>query len=196
MAVTELLIPNEAEAAATPRRRQLLFAAAFAGAAWVMFLVTLLGGYLSTRAVDRVAWLKDNQIPLTQPTVMLATMIMSAITVQWAVYSISRDDRGHTYLALAVTGLFGVAFINQTWFLYTQVAVKVAQKEGAFFYALTGGHLAMVACATIFLVVMLIRSLGGSFSRRYPDGVSALALFWHVTVAMYAVVWFAVYVSK
>lgn len=196
MALAEMLIPNEAPAAVVPRRRQLLFASAFAGAGWAMFLFTLLGAYLAARSGNRAVWLIENKIPLTQPNVQLGTLILSSITVQWAVYSIARDDRGHTYLALAITTLFGVAFINQTWFLYTEIGLKMAQREGRFFYALTGGHLAMVGCATVFLVLMLLRSLGGSFSSRNPDGLSAAAVFWHVTVAMYTAIWFAVYIMK
>jgi hypothetical protein len=29
-----------------------------------------------------------------------------------------------------------------------------------------------------------------------PDGISAAAIFWYAAVALYAVIWFAVYVQK
>jgi len=45
-------------------------------------------------------------------------------------------------------------------------------------------------------VLMGIRTLGGQFSSRLPDGVSAAALFWHVSVALYSVLWLAVYIMK
>ncbi len=47
-----------------------------------------------------------------------------------------------------------------------------------------------------FFALMTLRALGGSFSSRYPEGFSAATLFWHSTVALYTVVWLAVYVMK
>jgi heme/copper-type cytochrome/quinol oxidase subunit 3 len=60
----------------------------------------------------------------------------------------------------------------------------------------TAGHLAMVVAGMIFMALMGFRTLGGQFSSRMPDGISAAAIFWYATVALYAVIWFAVYVQK
>ncbi len=197
MSLAERLIPNEAPPAALPRRRQLLFGASFGAAGWAMLILTLLGVYLAARSGNRALWLDGKTLQLTQPNVQLATLIMSSFTIQWAVYSIARDDRGHAYLALGITAMLGLAFLNQTWFLYSQTGIRLdADKEGAVFYALTGAHLAMVGCGVIFVALMSIRALGGSFSSRYPDGLSAAALFWHVTVALYTPIWLAVYIMK
>ena len=89
------------------RRRELIFATAFGTAAVVMVMVTLIGAYLAARSAAGAEWLADNDIPLTQPNMQLLTLGMSVVTMQWAVYSITRDDRGHTYLALGVTLLLG-----------------------------------------------------------------------------------------
>ena len=43
---------------------------------------------------------------------------------------------------------------------------------------------------------MTIRTLGGEYAGRDREGIVAAALFWYVTVAMYAVVWYAIYVTK
>jgi heme/copper-type cytochrome/quinol oxidase subunit 3 len=60
----------------------------------------------------------------------------------------------------------------------------------------TGGHLAMVGAAMVFLVLMAFRALGGNFSSRQPDGIAAAAVLWDAAVAVYAVIWFAVYIQK
>jgi heme/copper-type cytochrome/quinol oxidase subunit 3 len=179
-----------------PRRRQLLFGSAFAAAACGMFLFTVVGQYLSARSDAGDTWLSENSIPLAQPNVILFTLLMSAVTAQWAVYSIARDDRGHTYLALGMTLMFGLAVVVQSWFLYTQVELGIDRAEGGLFYAVTGGHLAMVVAGLVFFALVGLRALGGSYSSAYPDGVSAAALFWHVTVGLYMVVWLAVYIMK
>jgi cytochrome c oxidase subunit 3 len=124
------------------------------------------------------------------------TLFMSVVTMQWAVYSIARDDRPHTYLALGVTLLLGAAFVNQTTFLYHQAAVKLTQREGPLFYAVTGTHLAMVIAGMIFILLMAFRALGGQFSSRQPDGISAAAVYWYACVATYAAVWVGVYIMK
>ena len=43
---------------------------------------------------------------------------------------------------------------------------------------------------------MGFRTLGGQFSSRQPDGIAAAAVFWYACVALYVVVWFAVYIMK
>ena len=182
---------------APPRRRELLFGTAFASAGVVMVLITLIGAYLNARGAAPVAtWLAKNAIPLTQPNMMMGTLVMSAVTMQWAVWSIDRDDRGHTYMALGLTLLLGAAYLNQVSFLYSQVKVTMAQVEGPLFYATTGTHVAMVIGAMIFVVLMGFRALGGQFSSRQPDGIGAAAVFWHATVASFVLVWVAVYILK
>ncbi|UDY34077.1 cytochrome c oxidase subunit 3 [Dermatobacter hominis] len=179
-----------------PRRRELLFGTAFATAGVVAVMATLIGYYLAARNAGGADWFAANNIPLTQPNMQALTLAMSVITMQWAVYSIARDDRGHTYLALGVTLLLGAAFVNQTTFLYKQAAVVLDQAEGPLFYAVTGGSLAMVVAGMIFIALMAFRALGGQFSSRQPDGIAAAAVFWYASVAVYAVVWVAVYVMK
>lgn len=190
------LIPAELTAPPLPRRRQLLFGTTFVAAAVAMFELALVGMYLAQRAGHRGTWLSENAIPLTQPNMQLASLVLGSIFVQWAVWSIARNERGQAYLGLALTLLMGAAFLNQTTFLWKTVALGMAQQEGPTFYAVTGGHFAIVAAAMIFIVLMGFRALGGQFSSRLPDGISAAAMFWHVSVALYSVVWLAVYIMK
>jgi heme/copper-type cytochrome/quinol oxidase subunit 3 len=116
--------------------------------------------------------------------------------VQWAAWAIARDARGQAYLALGITALLGLAFINQTSFLYNVAGVTMEQPAGPYFYAVTGAQLAMCVAALAMLAVMVFKTLGGQYSSTNPDGLSALAIFWQAMVAMYAVIWIAVYVMK
>jgi heme/copper-type cytochrome/quinol oxidase subunit 3 len=76
------------------------------------------------------------------------------------------------------------------------VGLGLRQAEGPYFYSLIGSHLAMLGAALLFVAVTAVRALGGSFSSRNSDAVSATALFWHATVALYGVIWLAVYIMK
>ncbi|MFM7509233.1 MAG: heme-copper oxidase subunit III [Actinomycetota bacterium] len=187
---------DEIEPAPPLRRRELLFATAFGTAGVVMVFVTLIGAYLAARNAAGDLWLEGSRIPLTQANMQMATLVMAAVTMQWAVYSISRDDRLHTYLALGVTLLLGAAFVNQTTFLIKQANVVLAEPGGALFYSVVGFQTAMVVAGLVFVVIMAFRVLAGQFSSRQPDGLSAAAVYWYACVATYAVVWIAVYVMK
>lgn len=182
--------------AVQPRRRELLFGTAFASAGAIVVMATLIGYYLAARNAAGLSWFANNAIPLAQPNMQAITMAMSVVTMQWAVYAIARDDRAHAYVALGVTLLLGAAFINQTTFLYHQAKVTIAQPEGPLFYAVTGTHLAMVIAGMIFIALMAFRALGGQFSSRQPDGISAAAVYWYACVAVYAAVWVGVYIMK
>ncbi|KAA0235588.1 MAG: hypothetical protein JJLCMIEE_00498 [Acidimicrobiales bacterium] len=191
------IIPVESPAPVLPRRRKQLFATAYASAGVVMFTVALLGSYLVQRAADIETWLADNSIPLLQPTMGLFTLVLSAAAMQWAVYAISRDMRSHALLATGLTGLLGIAYINSIAFLYSQVGLEMANhSEAPLFYTLTASHLVFVAIGVLYLAVMAFRALGGQFSARYPEGISAAAVYWYVVVGLYGVIWYAVYVTK
>jgi heme/copper-type cytochrome/quinol oxidase subunit 3 len=190
------LIPATLSAPPLPRRRQLLFGTTFVSVGVAMFELALIGMYLAERSSHRNVWLSENTIPLTQPNMQLGTLVLGSIFVQWAVWAIARNERGQAYLGLGLTLLMGAAFLNQTTFLWKTIGLRMAQPEGPTFYAVTGAHFAIVAAAMIFVALMTIRALGGQFSSRLPDGLSAAALFWHVSVALYSVLWLAVYIMK
>lgn len=190
------IIPAELTAPTLPRRRQLLFGTVFVSIATSIFLLTLVGMYLQERMEHKNVWLSEHTIPLTQPNMLLSALGLGSVFVQWAVWAIARNERTQAYVALACTALMGFAFINQTTFLYTEVGLPMTNIEGPLFYAVTAGHLAIMIAALAFLLLMTLRTLAGSYSSKLPDGVSAAALFWHVSVALYTVVWLAVYIMK
>lgn len=187
--------------ATVQRPRVLMIGTAFASAGALMLFAGLLGVYLSRRGELISAgdsWLPDDvTIPLQQPNVLLFTLLASALTMQWAVYAIARNDRVNTYLALALTFIFGIAFVNMQSYLYTLMQFDItANEQAVLVYAISGAHLAMLVVAMVFVALMAFRALAGQESRRQHDGISAAALFWHAAVLVYAVIWLAVYVTK
>ena len=197
MAATHALPP----APPVARPRVLVVGTAFATAATVMVFIALVGIYLSARAGVVAAgdpWLPQGvAIPLQQPNTMLFTMLLSSMTMQWAVSAIAKDDRVNAYLALALTFVFGIAVITMTTYLYTLMNLDITTGvQGVLIYTITGGQLLMLAVAMVFLALMAFRALGGQFTSRQHDGMSAAALFWHGAVAVYVLIWIAIYVTK
>jgi len=184
------------------RPRVLLVGTAFAAVASVMLFVGLLGVYLSLRTqaiADVGTWIPaDVVMPLTQPNMMMLTLVLSVVTIQWAVVSIKNDDRPNTYLALGVSLLLGFSFLVEAGYLYSlmKLDLMATPPQATLVYVITGAHLAMLIAAMVFVILMGFRALAGSFTSRQHDGIAAAALYWHVMVAVYAIIWFAIFVTK
>ena len=119
------------------------------------------------------------------------------MSVAWAVWALRRDDRPHAYLALGLTLLLGVAFINSTVYLYQQLGLPLtASATGGLLYIVTGTHLVMVVVGLVFVAVMGFQSLGGQLTGRDAEGMSAAALYWYVTVAVYTAIYYGIYITK
>lgn len=192
---------------APPRRpRVLLVGTAFGAAASAAAIVAMLAVYLQVRTSvieGGEEWLPSGSvIPLSPGNMAATTYLMSVVFMQWAVWAAARRDRGHAYLALGTTALFGIAAIVQVVFLYTEwgVALNGAEDAGTaaavLLFAITASHVAMTIAGLIFIGLMALRSLGGQFTGRDAEGLAAAALYWWVTVGVFMVLWYAVYITK
>jgi len=183
------------------RPRVLVVGSAFASAAVFMVFIGLIGIYLTARA-DVIgsgsAWLpKGSTIPLQQPNTMFITLLMSAVTLQWAVSAIAKNDRVNAYLALGLTLMLGLATIVMTTYLWHLMKLDVASGiQGVLIYTITGAHLVMLVLAMVFVALMALRALGGQFTALQHDGLTAAAVFWYAMVAVYALIWISIYVTK
>jgi cytochrome c oxidase subunit 3 len=188
-------------APAVQRPRVLVVGTAFAAAASFMVFIGLIGIYLAAR-LDVIssgsAWLpKGSTIPLQQPNTMFITLIMSVFTMQWAVAAIAKNDRVNAYLAMGLTLMLGIATIVMTTYLWYLMELDIASGiQGVLIYTITGAHIVMLVVAMIFVALMGLRALGGQFTARQHDGITAAAVFWYAMVAVYALIWISIYVTK
>ena len=202
MSAAVTVSPLATAPAPAPRRpRVLLVGAAFGAVASGLVVLTMLAAYLQLRGdrlADGVTALPEGAVlPLTPGNMGMVTLLMSLVTVSWLVHALRHDDRIHAYLALGVTLLLGVAFINSTAYLYQQLAMPfTASGSAGLLYAVTGAHLVMVAVGLVFTLVMGFQALGGQLTGRDAEGMSAAALYWYVTVAVYVAVWYGIYITK
>ncbi len=183
------------------RPRVLVVGSAFAAAASFMVFIGLLGIYLTARS-DVISsgsvWLPEGSIiPLQQPNTIFMTLLMSVITMQWAVSAIAKNDRVNAYLALGLTLMLGIAAIVMTTYLWTLMKLDVASGlQGVLIYTITGAHIVMLVLAMLFVALMALRALGGQFTARQHDGITAAAVYWHAMVAVFALIWISIYVTK
>ena len=191
----------DAPPAEPTRPRVLLAGTVLASGAAAMVVLSLVGVYLELR--DQVvssgeAWLPEGaNLQLSPGTMGLVTLVMSAVMASWAVWSLRRYDRNHALLAIAVTELLGVAFIVGAVFNWQQLGLGIGDSSQALLiYVIGGAQVAMVGVGLLFLLVMGFRAVGGQLTGRAAEGVSAAVVYWYVTIAVYAVIWYGIYVTK
>ena len=143
-------------------------------------------------------WLpEDVNIQLPPGNMGMVTLLLSAVTVAWAVYALRNDDRVHAYLAFGLSILLGIAYIPTVVYGWQQFGVGVTSSTQALLiFTITGLHVAMAGVGLAFLAVMAFRALGGQLTGRAAEGANAAALYWYVTVAVYGVVWYAITITK
>ena len=182
------------------RPRTLLVGTMFATAATLMLFAGLFGWYLTVRAETLASgkkFIPAGAVTLTAGGMMMVTLLMSVVTMQWAVYSISRNDRRNGYLALGLTVLLAAAQINQmVYFWLNAKLVATASLANLLIYVVTGAQVVMAIVGLIFLGLMAFRALTGQFAGRHSDGLAAAALFWYAMVAVYAVLYYVVFITK
>jgi heme/copper-type cytochrome/quinol oxidase subunit 3 len=90
-----------------------------------------------------------------------------------------------------------VAYVDMATYFFTNVTLPLRPPEGqgVLFRSISGAHLVMVLVGLALAVLVTIRAIAGQ-ERRIPEGVTALAVYWGITVGVYAVIWYAVYVTK
>lgn len=179
-------------------RHQLLVGTTLVG----MAIAMLTGGMLAvwalqrTRAIDAgETWLPSGvTIPEVPTNVMLIAFLPLCLFAQWAWWAAKHRDRGHTLLALGLTGLVALMIVNAQAFVYHEIGL--AADDGAYatmFYAVTGTYTALLLAGVVFTVVVAFRQFGG---RVDAELLVAHAIFWYVMAAAYAALWYVVYVLK
>lgn len=188
-------------------RRHLLALAVLVAAASAMAMGSMLAVWLTFRANAPLRespdglrmirdWLPaDIAVPEVVTNTMMITFVLLCVMVQWAVHAGRRGDSRHAATALSVALLTELALINAQFAVWTQMGIGV--RDGAYmtmFYAVTGAMLALIVVGTVLTLAVLFRALAGRIGD--PGLLGAHALHWYALAAIFATMWFVVYVQK
>lgn len=187
-------------AAEAVRPRTVVVASVLATGATFMGFLGLIAIYLRRRSTAMSAgqeWFPEGAVELGPAGMMLITLALSVVTMQWAVQAVRDDDRPHGFIALGLTLLFGAAVLNQFWFVYQNTGFTIDGSEAQLlFYVVTGAFIIALVAAMLFVALTSLRALAGQLNSRHIDGVQAAAVFWHSVVLMYGLVWYVIFVTK
>jgi heme/copper-type cytochrome/quinol oxidase subunit 3 len=130
-------------------------------------------------------------------SMLTITVLMSAVTVEWACYAITRDDPAQATWGLLLTAGFGLAFLDLLWFLGRKVnfgpgSTKIGPFAVVFFALIVAvGFVALLGVVAVLLA--LSRTLGRQMNAANHEMVRAVAWYWDFVVvawiAVFATIW-------
>ncbi len=168
----------------------------------VMFFGGLFAAYFIARA-DAQEWPPVNLLTEEQiaagvqlemhvglPAIATAILITSSIVIQWAEFQIKKGNQAGLIWGLFITLAMGVIFLAMQMYDYAQLDFGAGDTiYGTTFYTLTGFHGAHVFGGAVFILIVLLRALGGQFSAQRHEAVRACSIYWHFV----DVVWIALF---
>lgn len=183
---------------APPARRQVLVGTSLAAVAMAMITGGMLGVWwlLRTRVLDAGDdWIPSGlHVPEVPSNIMLIAFLPVCVCAQWAVWAAKRDDRGNAVFALGITALLALMIVNAQFFVYHEFGVALADGTyGTLFFGVTGMFVALMIVGLLMTVVTAFRVFGG---RTDGELLAAHAIYWYAMSAVFAAIWFVVYVTK
>ena len=128
---------------------------------------------------------------------MSITLIMSAITVEWGVRALREGNRRQALSGLALTPLFGFAFLNLLWYLVSRLGFGPASHPyGTLVYAFVAVTVVNVTVGIAFLLLTMLRIAGHQVGQADPEVARAAGWYWHFVVVAWMVTYVALYVFQ
>ncbi len=122
-------------------------------------------------------------------------LLLSGTTVTWAHHALLHNDRKGLVWGLTLTVALGVLFSFVQVYEYMHAPFQFSQSiYGATFFMATGFHGFHVFVGTIFLLVCLLRAMGGDFTPKQHFGFEAAAWYWHFVDVVWLFLFASIYV--
>ena len=139
----------------------------------IMYFAGVFGVYLKERAQVRsegLPWIPNKAtIELTQPGMVIWTLLISIVVMQWAVYSIKHDDRQHALLGIGTTLVMGAMVVVQTAWHLSQtnlIADEGPTTAATLIFTIVGSYLVAVIIGMIILLLTGFRTMAGHVRKH------------------------------
>ena len=110
-------------------------------------------------------------------------LLLSSITCGFAMLEMERNRKGATLAWLAITALFGAAFVGLELFEFTHlIAEGAGPQRSAFlssFFTLVGTHGLHVTVGIVWMVTMMVQVAQHGLIPDNKRRLMCLSLFWH-----------------
>lgn len=146
----------------------------------VIFFSGLIGSYVLYRS--RLPK-PEHALNVTLVGVNTFILILSSLMMVRAFAAVQRDDQRGLRIGLLLTMLFGSLFLAGQAYefssLFREGITPSSSLFGSAFFTLTGFHGAHVLVGVLWILVVLIKALGGHYSATNYVAVEAAGLYWH-----------------
>lgn len=163
----------------------------------VALFTALVAAYVSLGHAARVWPPKGVTLDPYVGNMLAITAVMSAITVEWAWYSVKREDPAQGAWGLLLTAGFGCAFVLLLWQLGSRIGfgpgtAKIGPFAVVFFAMLAAsGAVALLGIAAVLMV--LARVLGRQMTPTNSEMLRAVAWYWDFVVVAWIIVYSALW---
>jgi heme/copper-type cytochrome/quinol oxidase subunit 3 len=180
-------VSTEATHAAVPVRRHDPMPAPLLGvilfvASECVFFAALFGAYFTIRA-QATEWPPagiEGLEPWPVPAIATALLLLSSVTMQFALSAIARGDKATMMRFLKITLLLGAIFLGAQAYDYATLPFTIHDTVfGTTFFTMTGFHGAHVAGGLVFIYLMLARGWSGQITREDHTHLEGAAIYWH-----------------
>jgi cytochrome c oxidase subunit 3 len=162
----------------------------------VMIFGAFFTAYFFIRVVSHDPWpAPGTNIPEAATGVNTAILLVSSLTIHWALVSIKKGNRFGLKAGMVLTFLLGLTFL----FLQVNEYVHLGwaphdTAQATIFYSLTGLHGAHVFVGLCALAIVSVRSFRGHYSPEHHQGMEVPGIYWHFVDGMWIIVYLALYV--
>jgi cytochrome c oxidase subunit III len=158
---------------------------------FILTVIMIFGGFTSAYIVQRGAVPADLAIYYELPAFMwynLVVVLVSSITMQYAVWSNQRGQKSQSLLGLGMTLILGGVFLYGQWEAFSALTESglpfVDQRRNdnsvSFFYVIAGVHGLHIVAAILAVLATFWQSAVNSFQLRRRRVVFEMtATFWH-----------------
>lgn len=178
-------------------RNVLTLTALLVDAAGIMLFAALVGALVHVRHYAGPFPPKGVTIDRYLGNLVVITMLMGAVTIEWGYSAVRRDQRRQASTALGITIGLGLAVLN----LLSWGAGRVNFGPGTSAYGTLVTALVLLLGLVIglgvgFVTFTLFRVAGSQVSAAEPDQIRAAAWYWHFTVLAAVAVWYTVVILR
>lgn len=169
----------------------------------IVGMMMLFGGFTSAYVVRHA---KGDWLIFTIPTaffISTAIIIISSITMNWAVWAAKKDNLKNLKLAMLLTLVLGFGFVFSQyigWESLVEQKVYFAGRDsnasGSFFYIITFMHLLHIFGGIIALMVVNFKALTGKYSSNDYLGIQLCAIYWHFLDALWIYLFLFLYLIR
>lgn len=162
-----------------------------------LIFANLIAAYLYLEIRNNGGWKVPSDTGLIFPLINTVILLSSSFPAHIAGTAIAKGNQRATRLGFLFAIILGAIFLGGQVYEYSGLFgnnfTPQASVFGSSFFTLTGFHGLHVTVGLIFLIIVLVRTMRGHFTRQKHFAIEAAEMYWHFVDGVWVVVFSTVY---